>query len=183
MTATLTLPSEQIAPRRDPFSHNTQTYDPAASAGIASANWLLAAAQAAFEQRASGHTTAGIVRVGRWPSFETRSTPVLASVAPPSPLGVVKKAAAARFAAIPQVAYIFCDIFQSAPVFSVFVEGEHYDDAVMDQLLNVELVLHQQFTPARLTFNYLPHSGGADPRHTIRDTAQCLFERKHGRPD
>jgi len=182
MTATLTLPSEQIAPRRDPFSRNTQTYDPAASAGAASANWLLAA-QAAFEQRVSGHTTAGNVRVGRWPSFETRTTPVLASVAPPSPLGVLKKAVAAQFAAIPQVAYIFCDIFQSAPVFSVFVEGEHYDDAVMDQLLNVELVLRQQFTPARLTFNYLPYSGGADPRHTIRDTAQCLFERKHGRSD
>ena len=182
MTATLTLPSEQIAPRRESFSHNTQTYDPAVPAETVSGHWLLAA-QAAFEQRVSGHTAAIIVRVGRWPSFETRTTPVLVSVAPPSPLGLVKKAVAARFAAIPQVAYIFCDIFQSAPVISVFVEGEHYDDAVMDQLLNAELVLHQQFTPARLTFNYLPHSGGADPRHAIRDTAQCLFERKHGRSD
>lgn len=108
---------------------------------------------------------------------------ILESAAPPSALEVVKKAVAAQFSSITQVAFIFCDILQSAPVISVFVEGEHYDNAVMDQLLNVELVLHQQFTPARLTFNYLPHSGGADPRHTIRDTAQCLFERKHGRSD
>lgn len=182
MTATLTLASEPIALRRESFSRNTQTYDPAVPAETVGGNWLLAA-QAAFEQRVSGQTTAAIVRVGRWPSSETRTTPVLASVAPPSPLGVVKRAVAARFSAVPQVTYIFCDIFQSAPVFSVFVEGEQYDDAVMDQLLNVELDLHQQFAQVRLTFNYVPHSGGADPRHTIRDTAQCLFERKHGRSD
>lgn len=183
MTATLTLASDQIALRPKSFSRGTQTYDPADPAEEVSDNWLLAAVQAAFEQRASGHATAAIVRVGRWPSFETRTVPELAPSAPTSPLGVAKKTATVRFSAIPQVAFLFCDIIQSAPVFSIFIEGEQYDDTVMDQLLNVELELHQQFAPARLTFNYLPHRSGADPRQTLRDTAQCLLERKHGRSD
>lgn len=143
---------------------------------------LAAAVHAALEQRAVGSTVTETVRIWKWAMFETRTIPVLTSAANfVSPLEFVKAIVVAQFSAIAQVAYIYLDVVQSAPMFSIFVEGEHYDDAVMDRLLEIELTLQDRFSVSfHLTFNYLPYTRDGDPRQTVRYSARCIFERPYG---
>lgn len=180
MTATLIASTKSVGLHRNPFSRDTQTYERVSGLARPGTPELLAA-RTAYEQRVSGHTTAGLVFYGLGATYETRTASALMPETFTEPLTIIQHAVVARFAAILPVAHIFYDRLQAMPIFSVFVEGEYYDDALMDQLLDTELELHQQFAPQRLTFNYLPHLGG-EPRNALRDTAQCLFERAHGRP-
>jgi hypothetical protein len=143
---------------------------------------MAAAVHAALEQRVVGSTVTETVRVWKWAMFETRTKPVLAPMVKfASPIEIAKAITVARFSAIPQVAYIFFDVIQAAPLFSIFVEGEQYDDAVMDQLLDVESAIQDQFaTLLPLAFNYLPCTLNRNPRQALRDSAHCIFDRLHG---
>ena len=182
MTATVTALGKKTGPLRNAFAQTTEDRDSILGISLAARNAMAAAVHAVLEQRAVGNTVTDTVHVWKWAMFETRTKPVLAPMVKfVSPLEIAKAITVARFSAIPQVAYIFMDVIQSAPLLSVFVEGEQYDDAVMDQLLDVESAIQDQFAASlHLTFSYVPYTLNRNPRPALRDSAQCIFERLHG---
>ncbi len=89
---------------------------------------------------------------------------------------LVEQAVVAEYAAIPEVALIYSDRYLDEHVFTLYITGDQYDDAVMDLLLDREIGLLKRFASKPLTFHYLPYTSSSTRREMIRETAKLIFE-------
>ncbi len=87
----------------------------------------------------------------------------------------LEQAVVSEFGAIPEVALIYSDCFRAERIFTIFLEGDQYDDELMDRLLDRELRLVKRFSPRLITFHYQPYISGASRRELIRESAQLIF--------
>lgn len=181
MTATQTVdPVTRPLPYRDSASRNTHPTNSFVGPKSAPIDRLLEGAQAVFFQRMSG--SASVITVRHWNELqtETRTAPAIIPAAVANLIDLAAGRVAQRFSEIAQAICVYADVIQNGLVFSVFVKGDHYDDAVMDRLLDAELALHKQLGDFRTTFNYLPYVAGSNPQHMVRETARCILERRYG---
>lgn len=88
----------------------------------------------------------------------------------------IEQTIVAEYAAIPQVALIYSDRYLDEHVFTMFITGHQYDDAVMDALLDREMSLLNRFAPRPMTFYYLPYPPHSPRREMVRETARLIFE-------
>jgi hypothetical protein len=88
----------------------------------------------------------------------------------------IEQAVVGEYAPIPQVALIYSDRYLDEHVFTLFVTGNQYDDAVMDALLDREIAILKRFAQVPLTFHYIPYSQSALRREMVRETARLIFE-------
>jgi hypothetical protein len=88
----------------------------------------------------------------------------------------IEQAIVAEYVTIPQVALIYSDRYLEEYVFTLFIIGNQYDDAVMDALLDREMSLLNRFAPKPLTFYYFPYSSNSPRREMVRETARLIFE-------
>ncbi len=88
----------------------------------------------------------------------------------------LEQAVVGEYAAVAEVAFIYSDRFRSEYVFTIFIRGEQYNDALMDTLLDHELRLVKRFAPLPLSFHYLPYVPGAVRRELVRQAARLIFE-------
>lgn len=88
----------------------------------------------------------------------------------------MKEITAEAFAAVPRVMFIYHHLACMTDTFSIFTEGDQYDDSLMDELLDVEWELIKEFPEA--AFNYIPAIGGEIPSGCIRKYARCIYERQ-----
>ena len=89
---------------------------------------------------------------------------------------LVEQAVLGEFAAVPEVALIYSDRFRAEHLFTLFVQGDEYDDALMDRLLDRELRLIKRFASRPMMFHYLPHVPNGSRHELMRETARLIFE-------
>jgi len=87
----------------------------------------------------------------------------------------LEQAVVSEFGAVPEVSLIYSDHFRAERIFTIFVEGDQYDDNLMDHLLDRELRLVKRFSPRPITFHYQPYIPSASHRELIRESAQLIF--------
>jgi len=88
----------------------------------------------------------------------------------------MKQRTGAAFGVVPQVVYVFHYLLNSADTFSVFTEGNQYDDSLMDDLLDVEWELMKELPEA--VFYYMPVIGGEIPDGWIPESATRVYQRQ-----
>lgn len=87
----------------------------------------------------------------------------------------LEQAVVSEFGAIPEVALIYSDRFRAERIFTIFMEGDQYDDDLMDHLLDREVRLVKRFSARLITFHYQPYIPGAPRRELIRESAHLIF--------
>ena len=79
------------------------------------------------------------------------------------------------YAPIEQVAMIYADHANSQEVFTLFISGERYDDALMDRLLDCEWSLRRRYGSRGLSFRYLPDVPQGTHRDALSIRARLIF--------
>lgn len=93
-----------------------------------------------------------------------------------SPLRVkIEQAVLNEFAAIPEVIRIYVEQYRSEYIFKIFTSPDHYDDELMNKLLDNELDILDRFPSQLLTFHYLPHPHNISLIDIVSEEGNLIF--------
>jgi hypothetical protein len=92
-------------------------------------------------------------------------------------LDVLKRFVCSSFSSISDVEFIYLEKSKDGYVFQVFINRTVYDDALMDRLLDKELIVLKQFEPLTIDFRYLPLRTGINPDHYLSFEGYPVYQK------
>jgi hypothetical protein len=80
------------------------------------------------------------------------------------------------FASVESVALIYSDRLAPSQHFAIFIHGEIYDSALMDDLLDREYQLLQSLDPYPVSFRYMPYLSRTEAINYTSASSRLIFE-------
>ncbi len=108
-----------------------------------------------------------------WNDLPIHSLPVYA---PADWHTVAEQQAVIEFGTVSEVALVYSDHFKAEQIFTIFVKGDHYNDALMDKLLDRELRLLDALQSRPIAVHYFPFTAETSTHSLIRESAKLIFQ-------